>query len=196
MKIMHFLFLVMAVTFISGCARSSALITASRTNIYNNIFKETAVGGTIPAGYADLKIDFSVKTHKPGAYSAKDVHGTPDYMLLLNIDGQAMPLQGRLHAESIESSGLRDSEGGDGIRYQFAKNVRLKAGAHKVIIAIIEDEIAVEREITLDDGSRNNLVLEPTYRTAPGSRRPGSSNVPDFIEGIRGLQVILNGTYI
>ncbi len=192
MKLSNILFLVMTVTFISGCAQSSALIRAGSTNIRRDIFKETVVGGTIPAGHADLKIDFSVKTHKPGVYSAKDIHGTPDYRLLVNIDGQAMPLQGRLWAESAESRGLRDSEAGDGIRYQFTKNVRLKAGSHKIILAIIEDDIAVEREFTLADGSRNSLVLEPIYRTVPGSRRPGANNAPSFQDGIRGLQVNLN----
>jgi hypothetical protein len=193
MKIFNLSFLIMAVTFISGCANSSALIRTSSTSIRNDVFQESTDGGTIPAGHADLSIGFSVKTHKPGIYSVKDIHGTPDYKLLLNIDGQAVQLQGSLREENTEPRGLRDTEAGEGIRYQFTKNVRLKAGTHKIVIAIIEDEIAVARELVLADGSRNSLVLEPIYRTAPGKRRPGSYSVAGFQEGIRGLQVILNG---
>jgi len=193
MNRMNVLFLVMAVTFISSCANNSSLIRASSTSIHSDIFEELTVGGPIPAGYADLSVDFSVKTHKPGIYSVKDIHGTPDYKLLLNIDGQAVQLQGSLREEYIEPRGLRDTEGGEGIRYQFTKKVRLKAGTHKIVIAIIEDEIAVARELILADGSRNSLVLEPVYKMAPGKRRLGVYSVPSFQEGIRGLQVTLNG---
>lgn len=127
--------MVIAVTFISGCAQSFALLRAGSTNIRSDVF---------------------------------------------------------LRAESTRSRGLRDSEAGDGIRYQFTKNIRLKAGSHKIILAIIEDDIAVERDLTLADGSRNSLVLEPIYRTVPGSRRPEANNAPSFQDGIRGLQVNLN----
>lgn len=192
MRIMN-LFLVMAAIAISGCANNSALLRAASTSIHNDIFTEMTEGESIPAGYAGLRIDFSVKTHKPGIYSAKDIHGTPDYKLLLNIDGQAVQLHGRLREENTESRGTRDTEAGEGMRYRFSKNLRLKAGTHKIVIAIIEDEIAFERKLILADGSRNSLVMEPIYRTAPGKRRVGVYSMPSFQDGIRGFRAILNG---
>lgn len=193
MKKMNLLILVMAVTFISGCADSSALIRKSSTSLRNDVFRELTDGGTAPQGHADLHITSSLKTHRPGIYSAKDIHGTPGYGLLLNIDGQAVQLHGSLREENVEQRGLRDDEAGEGVRYQFEKKLRLKAGTHKVVIAIPADDIAVEREITLPEGSRNSLVLEPIYRTEPGKRRPGFYGVKSFKEGIRGFQVMLNG---
>jgi len=193
MKIKNVLLLVTAAAIISGCANNSALLRASSTNIHNDIFTESTVGESVPAGYTDLSVDFSAKTHKPGIYSAKDIHGTPDYQLLLNIDGQAVRLQGDPREENSGLHGLRDAEAGDGIRYQFSKILRMKAGTHKIVIAIIEDEIVFNRELILAAGSRNRLVLEPIYRRAPGKRRLGGANVPSFQEGIRGLRVFLNG---
>jgi len=73
------------------------------------------------------------------------------------------------------------------------KNLRLKAGTHKIVIAILEDEIAVEREITLAEGSSNSLELKPIYRAAPGKRRPGFYGVTSFMEGIKGFGVNFNG---
>lgn len=193
MKKMNLLLIVMTLAVISGCAESSALIKASSTSIRTDVFKELNDGGSIPLGYADLRIASSLKTHKPGIYSSKDIHGTPDYKLLLNIDGQAVQLQGSLREENIEPRGLRDAEAGEGIRYQFDKRVRLNAGTHKVVIAILADDVAVERVISLPEGSSNSLVLEPVYKTTPGKRRPASYGVTSFQEGIRGFQVILNG---
>ncbi|WP_298271115.1 hypothetical protein [Geobacter sp.] len=192
MKKMHML-LIMAVMVMSGCADSSALIRTSRTSIRTDIFQELSNGGPVPAGYADLLVTSSLKTHMPGIYSVKDIHGTPDYKLLLNIDGQAVQLRGSLREENIEPRGLRDPEAGEGIRYMFGKKLRLKAGMHRIVIASITDEIAIEREITLADGSVNSLVLEPLYGTTSGKRRPAFYGVTSFSEGIKGFRVVLNG---
>jgi len=88
--------------------------------------------------------------------------------LLLNIDGQVVLLRGNLQSENSESSGLVDPEAGDGIRYRFSKNIRLKAGTHRVVVALPDDKIAVAKEITLVEGKMNNLVLEPIYNKTPG----------------------------
>lgn len=193
MNKMTILPLVVTLAVISGCVDSSALIRTSSTSIRTDIFQELSNGGLVPAGYADLLVTSSLKTHKPGIYSVKDIHGTPDYKLLMNIDGQVVHLRGSLREENIEPRGLRDPEAGEGIRYMFGKKLRLKAGMHRIIIASINDEIAVEREITLADGSVNSLVLEPLYRTAPGKRRPGVYGVTGFSEGIKGFRFVLNG---
>jgi hypothetical protein len=196
MKKTNSLFLVIAVILISGCADSSALIRKSSTSVRSDVFRELTDGGPVLEGDADLRISFSLKTHMPGIYSAKDIHGTPDYKLLLNVDGQAVQLQGSLREENTESRELRDPEAGQGIRYRFSGNLRLKAGTHMIVIAIPADDIAVELEITLPEGSSNSLVLEPMYRTAPGKRRPGFYGVTSFYEGITGVRVVLNGKYL
>lgn len=192
MKKMNLLLLIMALIVISGCAESSALIKASSTSVRSDVFQELKDGGPIPLGYADLRIISSLKTHKPGIYSKNDIHGTHEYRLLINVDGQAVQLQGSLHEENIEPRGLRDPEAGEGIRYRFGRDLRLKAGTHKIVVAIPDDGLASEREITLSEG-KNNLVLEPIYGATPGKQRPGFYGVTSFKEGIKWFRLKLNG---
>jgi len=143
-----------------------------------------------------LCIFATLKTHKPGIYSASDMHGTPNYKLLLNIDGQAVLLLGNLENENSEPMKLVDPEAGDGIRYRFSKNLRLKSGTHRIVVALPEDGIAVERVITLVEGNVSHLVVEPIYSTKSGKRHPGRYGTTSFTEGIRSLRVILNGKEI
>jgi len=190
------LLLTLALTVVCGCAESSALVKASSTSMRADIFEEITNGGIAPQGFTDLHITASLKTHKPGIYSASDIHGTPDYRLLLNIDGQAVILRGRLQKENSEPMKLVDPEAGDGIRYRFSKKLRLKAGTHRIVAALPDDGIAVERELSLAEESVNNLVLQPVYRVTPGKKRPGFYGVTSFKEGIRGFRLMLDGREI
>ena len=192
MKKKDILILAMAVTIISSCADNYALIRANSTSIRNDVFEELLDGGPVPPGYAVLRLVSSLKTHKPGTYSVTDIHGTFDYKLLLNIDGQAVQLQGNLREERIEPRGLGDAEVGEGIRYRFSKKLRLRAGTHKVVIALPTDGIAMEHKITLPEGS-NTMLLEPLYKATPGKRRPAFYGATSFEEGIGGFRVVLNG---
>jgi hypothetical protein len=88
---------------------------------------------------------------------------------------------------------LADPEAGDGIRYRFNKNLRLKAGTHRIVVALPDDGVAVEREITLTEGKVNSLVLEPVYSTKPGKRRLEAYSTTSFTEGIRSIRLTLNG---
>lgn len=192
MKFGKLILLALGLTVMSGCAESSALIKANSTSIRTNIFEELASDSAAPKGFCDLRITSTFKTHKPGIYSASDIHGTPDYKLLVNIDGQAVLLQGSLRNEKSDPMKMVDPEAGDGVRYRFSKNLRLKAGTHKVVVALPDDEIAVAREIVLTDGKVNHLVVEPVYSSPPGKRRPGVSTT-SFKEGIRTIRITMNG---
>ena len=188
------LLLLMSLTVLSGCAQSAALIKTGSNSIRSDVFQELSNGGIVPQGYADLRIVSSLKTHKPGIYLfEKKSHGMPGYRLLVNIDGQAMELQGDLQEENSEPRGHLDPEGGAGIRYRFSKNLRLKAGVHKIIVALPNDEIAIEREITLTDGSSNRLVMEPVYGAVMIKQRPVFYGATSFKEGLKRLRLTLNG---
>lgn len=175
-----------------GCASSQELVRKNSVSTRSDVFVELADGGPVPQGYADLRITSSLKTHRSGIYSTRDIHGTPEYRLLINIDGQAALVQGTLKEEDIKPGSIRDPEAGEGVWYLFRKDLRLKAGTHRIVIALPEDKIAVEREITLVEGSSNMLELEPVYGAAPGKRRPGFYGVTSFMEGLRGIRAILN----
>src|SRR6185369_2829572 len=150
------LLLVLSLPLLSGCAESSDLIKKGSSGVTSDVFQEMPEGGTTPQGHADLRILSTLKMHKPGIYPFdKKAHGTPDYQLLVNIDGQLILVRGELEKEQREPRGLHDPEAGDGIRYRFGKNLRLKAGRHSITVGLPVDRLAVAREITLADGSRN-----------------------------------------
>jgi len=177
-----------------GCgADSVTLIRENSASLRSDVFEELANTGMTPRGFSDLSITGSLKTHKPGAHFLTDSHGTPDYNLLVNIDGQATVLRGILQQENSEPAKLVDPEAGNGIRYRFSKSLRLKAGSHKIIVAIPHDGVAVEKEVNLVEGSANSLVLEPVYYSAPVTRRSSAYGATHFKKGIRGIRLTLNG---
>lgn len=193
MKLREMFLLALGSVIISGCAETSALIKANSTSMRTDIFEESASDSVVPKGFSDLRITSTFKTHKPGIYSASDVHGTPDYKLLVNVDGQAVLLQGSIGNENRYPIKLVDPEAGDGVRYGFSKILRLRSGTHKIVVALPDDEIAVAREITLRDGKVDHLVVEPVYNGAPGVRRPGFSTTSSFKQGIKTIKLILSG---
>ncbi|HJV66109.1 MAG TPA: hypothetical protein VJ550_10280 [Geomonas sp.] len=182
--------LALATLMVTGCAvgPQPALSNAGGSGFV----KEVPTGIAPAQGFSDLSVFLSVKTHKAGIYAAGDPHGTTDYKLLLSFDGRPVQLNGRMQSENIEPTGPRDAEGGDGVRYLFQANLRLLAGTHVMEIALPGDDVVVEREVTLPDGS-SSLVLEPLYRSSAGQ---GLATYPfgnSFREGVSCLRVILNG---
>lgn len=184
--------IIMTLAVMTGCAGNKDLIKTMNTSISQDIFQEVAQNTPPTPGYVDLHIYSSLKTHKPGIYSETDPHGTPNYSMLVNIDGQTIHLQGRLREENSGALSMRDPNEGIGIRYQFEKKLRIKAGTHKVVVAIPADDLAIEREILLSD-SANSLVVEPAYGELPGKKRPGLYGATSFKQGIKRLRLTLNG---
>ena len=186
--------LLLGLLIVSGCAKNTELVQACGNSLRGDVFCEVSTVGSVPQGYADLLVVSSLKTHKPGYHHPDEkFHGTSDFKLLINIDGQAGFIVGSLGKENIEPRRLRDPEAGDGIRYQFRKNLRMKAGTHKIVVVIPDDEIVEERELTLTGGSVNILVLEPVYGTKRSGGRMTTMIDKDFYEGIEGFRMILNG---
>jgi len=181
--------IIMAGVVTSGCAAKQEVIKDS------NVAVSRAVNtGAVPQGDADLRISSSLKTHHPGAVSAKsDIHGTPEYKLIVKIDDRPVSLEVVQRPENNEGRGLRDAEVGQGVRYEFKAKARIKAGTHTVVVAIPADDIAVEREITVAEGSSNCLVIEPVYRWAPAKQRsPAHYGPASYQQGIKSLCMIFN----
>ena len=146
-----------------------------------------------------MTIVSSLKTHKPGIYPyGNKVRGTPDYVLLINIDGQKTVIKGDLIEEKTEPKGLSDPEAGEGIRYLFKKDILLKAGTHRLFVALPGERVVVKRELTFKDGTTNILRLEPIYGSSnpEGSPGRGSLSSSSFMAGIVGFWVYLNGSRI
>jgi len=117
---------------LSGCSGNRELIKTMSNSTSQDIFQEVSDSSLPSPGYADLRIYSSLKTHKPGIYSESDPHGTPSYSMLVNIDGQAVNLEGRLREEKSDAFSMRDPNEGIGIRYKFEKKLRIKAGTHNL----------------------------------------------------------------
>ncbi len=179
---------------VAGCASNREFVAASSVSTRSDVFREPAAGAPIPPGYADLSVSASLKTHKTGVHPLKvDTHGTADYQLLLNVDSQVIRLRCQPADENCEPRRLHDPEAGEGVRYAFATRIRLKAGAHRIVVVSPEDGIAVAREMVLSEGSSNRLELEPVYRGVAHKRQPGASGGESFREGLRGFRMVLNG---
>ncbi len=193
MKSIFLMSIMLSLTILSGCANSSELVKECGKSLRGDVFCEVSDQSPVPNGYADLLVVSSLKTHRPGYHHSDDAHGTSGYRLLINIDGQAAVIPGKLVEESIEPRKLGDPEAGEGIRYGFGKYLRLKAGTHKLIIALPDDNVAVAREITLAGESANRLAVEPVYGTKRSGGRMTMGVDKDYKEGIKGLQLLLNG---
>jgi len=187
----------MSLGILAGCAGNKELIRTASTGTNQKVFQELGENLQPAApGYVDLRIYASLKTHHPGAYSASDIHGTPYYKMIVNIDGQVTELERQPAAGNRRRARARrpgDPEAGDGMRYQFSRNLRIKAGPHKIAIAIPAEGIVIEREIFLAEGRGNNLTLEPVYGVKAGKKRLGVYGENSFKEGIRGFKIVVNG---
>lgn len=176
-----------------GCSTGREPIKAGTAGARTDVFREAPAGTPVPHGYADLRVVASLKTHREGVYPLrKDTHGTPDYVLLLTVDGQTAQIGGTLAGEDCEPRRLSDPEAGEGVRYRFNTVVRLKAGTHTVIVASPDDDVTVEREVTLLERRSYTLALEPVYGTTAQRQRPVFYSPTSFLEGLRGFRVQLN----
>lgn len=179
-----------SIALFAGCSGAGELIKQRSVSSRPDVYREVQDKTPIPSGYADLRVSFSVKTHMSSFHILESgIHGTPDYVLVLNIDGQAERLKGAMTEENTLDERPRTPETGNGIRYRFRKDLRLMAGSHKVFIAVPEDEVAVEVEIRLEDGTRNELVLEPVYATG---KRFGKRS-PNFYSHLSRVRMLMNG---
>lgn len=194
MKNIWISFLLLTMVTLGGCTHFEERLKYVAVSTKQDVFQEALENLPIPAGYADIRIVASLKTHKPGMYLFENSpHGTPDYLLLLNIDGQAIKVKGELVEEEIPYRAERDPEAGRGIRYTFNRSLRVKSGPHKISIALPVDAVIVEYDIELHENTRNILEIQPIYGKMPGKQRPGFYNVTSFLEGIKELRGYLNG---
>lgn len=180
----------------SGCTRDAELLKRGSVTTKSDVFREVPSDEKVPSGYSKLIIYSSVKTPRSGdRWFDNSKRGTSDYVLLINIDGQAERINGAVTEDS--SSKFNDPEAGVGIRYIFEKKVLMRSGRHNLIIASPEDGIAVEKVIDLADGTDNFILLKPKYGGVTSRRKPSVyGSGPRFTNGIRGFDTFFNGRYM
>ena len=190
----NFIVLILTLTtFVAGCNKNIAETMYRDT--HQGVFRNYIENKPIPRGYAELTIFSSLKTPLPGIYPyGSQIIGTPDFTLLINIDGQKTLVKGDLSQEISEPKGLDESEAGEGMRYLFKKDLLLKAGAHKLFVALpAEENAAIEKDLILKEGSRNSLRIDPIYESSEPAPGRGMFSSPSFMNGITGFWFFLNG---
>ncbi len=179
--------------FAAGCTKN---ITGNiKEDTRQVVFRDYIETMPIPRGYAELTVFSSVKTPLPGIYPyGSKIRGTPDYMLLINIDGQKTLVKDDPRKEISEAKGLNDTESGEGIRYLFKKDLLIKAGVHKLFVALPEDNVAIEKDLVLKDGTSNTVRIDPIYGSSELGGTPGQGlfSSSSFMYGITGFWVFLN----
>lgn len=152
-----------------------------------------SAGETVNADPVELRFAAALKTHAPGRHAEADRHGTPEYRLLLQVDGREVPLQVTRQREDREAAQLVDPEAGDGVRYRFSAALRLPPGSHRVVVTLPEEGISAERQVTLAAVRTSRLTVTPVYGAGAGRRGQGSFGTASFTKGIVGLRLNLNG---
>jgi hypothetical protein len=178
---------------ITGCADRQLLMRAAlETRL--DVFRAVPAEETPELGTTFLSIYCSLKTHKPGYYPfGSSKKGTADFKLLVNIDGQTIQLDGSPREE--DSRRGNGPEAGDGMRYTFTKIMLIQPGKHHIIIASPEDDLALEKDINLAQGTGNYLQLRPQYRTVQYKRRSMINGTEtSFYRGMKGFELLLNNS--
>ena len=177
----------------SGCAGRTERVADMSRGSRNDVFALAAVGTQPPGGHARLRVCATLKTHVPGAHAAADAHGTPEHVLLLNIDGQVIELAGSPHPEETEALPARDPEEGRGMRYRFETTLDVREGSRRVTAVVPTDKVVVGQEMRFVAGKTVSLVLEPVYGATPGWVKPGSAPTSHYRQGLTSLVFIVDG---
>lgn len=179
---------------LTSCGATTKELARMSRSERTDVISETVSEGPPPAGYADLIIRASLKTHLEGYFlleSKKSARGKAVYPFLVNIDGQAVlwQVEGRKHVLPKYENGKtsHDPEAGEGMKYVLDKKVRLAAGTHKVFFGLPEEHYYVVANVFLNSGGLHRIEFEPDYRykTLP-------TRIPTFLSGINKYEVLFN----
>jgi len=180
---------------LTGCVRNAELVKRAEHAVREDVATVVSPAKPPEKGLADLTLRASLKTHQASAFwIGNDPHGTADYQFLVNIDGQPLRLYGSCVTEDTSFQSARNPESGLGTRCRFQSHVRIKSGSHRIVVALPHDNVALDREITLEERSDNLLEVAPSYYVRQSGR--GKASATSFKEGISGLELLLNGKYL
>jgi hypothetical protein len=156
---------------------------------HGNVFEELKDSNPIP-GWSVLIIRASIKTPREGYYlfeSKHFLHGKSEYPFVFNIGGQGVTwmAKGRPDTEQRIVDFKRNPEGGEGVKYQLEKRIKLKPGSYKIYLGLTEENFQKEIDISLLEGKTSILDFTPIYQR---DRVSGYT----FYKGIHDFKVYLN----
>jgi hypothetical protein len=190
------LLLIALIGVLVGCGLTSREIWNRSLSERTDVFEEVTEGRPLPAGYVELVVRASIKTHLERYYffeSQETFHGQPGYPFLINIDGQAniWKIDGQNESTpKYDQHGRRDVEGGEGRKYTLNQRIRLRPGPHKLFFGLPGEDYFIETDLLLVEGRMNILEFKPIYRSKKGSSKR------NFLYGVAGGELLFNGKLI
>jgi hypothetical protein len=169
MKKMMFSTLMVALLILAAnCGTAREQIWAQPATSQEEVFQEIAATGSPPAGFADVLVKASLKTHLSGEgtllESGNHPHGKEFYHFILNIDGQGVTWKVPGQRENIPVVRDRHTpDEGNGIKYALEKKIRLRAGAHRVVLDVPEENSTKTVTVNLQQGQSYTLEFLPIY---------------------------------
>jgi len=195
MKNMVRLVLTLSLTvFLANCGAAREQIRNQSVTEHEGVFQEVTTPEEPPAGFADVVVKASLKTHLSGEgpllESRNSPHGGPLYTFVLNIDGQVVTWKVPGQRENIPVVRDRHSQDeGDGMRYALEKRIRLQAGRHRIFFGVSEEDYIKTVTVSLQEGKSYTLEFYPIY---PRFKRGN----PSFRLGLLGFYVRMDNTSI
>ncbi|MEW6086932.1 MAG: hypothetical protein AB1498_01340 [bacterium] len=190
-----YIFLVFFGITFAGCSVALREINKKSHSYRTDIFNEVKESDSPEKGFVDLIIKTSLKTHTEDYYileSKKSLHGKPEYPFLINIGGQAAMCKIKGQKEIIplyDEKGKKTKDGGEGVRYNLEKKIRLAAGSYNIFFGLPEEECFKELEVILKEGNQYIMEVKPIYKK--NNRR-----VQSFLYGVKEIDVSLDSTII
>lgn len=181
---------------VAGCATRGRVADLPPTASRSGVFVESTEARPIPDGTAEMEIGMRVKTPRAGYFllgSGGIPHGTGEYPVLLNIDGQAVEWKLSGIEETgpvLDSKGTRAPEGGKGVVYVLKKKIRISPGNHRVFFSLPAEGASTGIDITVKEKGIYSLVLEPVY--GRGKRYPNGY----FTKGVKVLRETFSLTWV
>lgn len=179
----------------TGCAGMQQKTHSHDSLVAGDIFVE-ATRDAVPAGFGQLVIQTTIKTHPEGFYpmeSASSHHGTDHYPFAVTVGTQSATwsvkgVQADSPKYAPDGSTSKDPEAGPGMRYTFDKRLRLKPGTYDVRLDLHDDNVTSTAKVTIQDGKSVVIEFKPVYRNKDFPVR-----MPSYRKGINSLEVYIDG---
>jgi hypothetical protein len=193
MKNMVRLVLSVSLAFIvANCGAAREQILTQPPTSREGVFQEVTTATGPPAGFADVVVKASLKTHLPGTYlleSRNSPNFSPVYRFVVNIDGQSVTWEVKGVQENAPIvNGKHFPEEGEGMKYVLEKKIQLRPGTHNIFFFIPEKNSTKAVTVNLQEGKSYTLELHPIYT------RHKKWGHPAFRLGILGLSATFDQT--
>lgn len=191
-KVMYSALVVALLILVANCGAAREQIRTQSLTEREGVFQEVATAEGPPAGFADVVLKATFKTHLSGEgtllESGDSPHGGPVYRFVLNIDGQAVTWKVPGQRENIPVVKDRHSQDeGDGMKYGLEKRIRLRAGTHRIFLGVSEEDFTKTVTVNLQEGKSYTLEFRPIYPRYKWGH-------PAFRLGFLGFNAVFNNT--